>query len=302
MPCYSPLSGYKSQLTTKNGKRKLTFSNKAGYADLPLTVPCGQCIGCRLERSRQWAIRLTHEAQMHELSVFVTLTYSPENEPEGRTLVKAHFQSFMKRLRKSHGSKIRYYHCGEYGETTGRPHYHAILFGVDFADKKKHSKNPQGNTIWTSATLDKIWGLGFCTIGAVNFETCAYVARYVMKKRTGEQAPAHYETLNLATGEIVHRLPEYATMSLKPGIGADWYARYAKDVFPSDNVVVRGKETHPPRYYSTLLARQSESAAQKIKYQRIRRAAKHKADQTPERLRARLICKTAQIQSLKRTI
>lgn len=255
---------------------------------------------------------------MHELSVFVTLTYSPENEPEGRTLVKAHFQKFMKDLRNEHfkhyraakragknppkPSPIRYYHCGEYGETTGRPHYHAILFGVDFSDKKKHSLNPQGQTIYTSQLLDTIWGRGFCTIGEVNFETCAYVARYVMKKRTGETAAAHYETLNLATGEIGQRLPEYATMSLRPGIGANWYARYAQDVFPSDNVVVRGKETHPPRYYHTLLNRQSETAAKAIKYQRIRRASKHKADQTPERLRARLICKTAQIQSLKRTI
>lgn len=239
---------------------------------------------------------------MHELSCFVTLTYSDEHLPESGSLVKSHFQSFMKRLRKFHGSQIRFFHCGEYGDTTRRPHYHAILFGIDFADKEKHSTNEQGDQIWHSETLNKIWGKGHCWIGSVTAKSAAYVARYIMKKVTGDKASAHYQNLNLATGEIYDLLPEYITMSNRPGIGHSWFEQYAKDVFPSDTVIVGGKETLPPKYYLRKLAEQSEKAKARITAKRIRRAKKHSADSTPERLRARLICKESQIQTLRRKL
>jgi len=302
MPCFFPLEGWKGRETTQRGKRKVVFSAAAGFPELPVTVPCGQCIGCALERSRQWGVRLMHEKQMHDLSIFVTLTYSDENLPEGETLVKAHFQNFMKRLRKFHGSKIRYFHCGEYGETTRRPHYHAILFGIDFADKTQHSKNPRGETLYKSETLDKIWTHGHCLIGSVTTESCNYVARYIMKKVTGDKAENHYTMLNTVTGEIHKQLPEYISMSLKPGIGASWYAKYFKDVFPSDTVIANGKEQLPPKYYLKLLARQNPKAETKIKGKRIKRAKKHSADSTPERLRARLTCRQAKISNLTRTL
>lgn len=248
-----------------------------------------------------------HEAQMHELSCFVTLTYDDEHLPPEQTLIKAHFQNFMKRLRKFHdsdnpGSKIRFFHVGEYGGTTKRPHYHAMLFGIDFADKKQHSKTPTGDTLYISETLDKIWGHGFCTIGAVSIESAGYVARYCVDKINGEMAEEHYKRVNLETGEITSVLPEYATMSLKPGIGATWYEKFHKDVFPTDTVVASGKEQLPPKYYTRLLARQSEKLEAKIKAKRIRRAKKHQADSTPERLRTRLICREAKISNLKRTL
>jgi len=239
---------------------------------------------------------------MHELSIFVTLTYDDENLPESGSLMKSHYQGFMKRLRKFHGSQIRFFHCGEYGETTRRPHYHAILFGIDFADKKEHSKNPQGDQIYTSETLAKIWGKGHCLIGAVTAKSAAYVARYIMKKVTGEAAHAHYENLNLATGEIYSLQPEYITMSTRPGIGHSWFEQYAKDVFPSDTVITAGKETLPPKYYLRKLAEQNPKAQKRITAKRIRRAKKHSADSTPDRLRARLICKEAQISTLKRNL
>jgi len=198
--------------------------------------------------------------------------------------------------------KIRYFHCGEYGETTRRPHYHAILYGIDFPDKKRHSVTPTGETLYSSETLANLWGKGHCLIGQVTFESAAYVARYCMKKVNGEKADAHYTVTNLATGEIIQLQPEYATMSRRPGIGADWYARYATDVFPSDNVVVRGTKASPPRFYKKILERQNPRLERKITYQRIRKAAKHKADQTPERLRVRLEVKEAQIKLLKRTL
>lgn len=284
MPCYHPISAYQTREENKNGRRPLVFTERTAR---PVMVACGNCIGCRLERSRQWALRLEHEAQLHEISIFVTLTYSPENEPEGRTLVKAHFQNFMKKLRDFHKKPIRYFHCGEYGETTNRPHYHAILFGVDFADKVKHSKTPQGHVTYISETLDKIWGFGHCLIGSVTPESINYVSNYILKKVTGEKALAHYESFNLATGEITKRLPPYITMSNRPGIGADWFAKYAGDVFPSDSAIHRTKELGVPRYYSRIYFRENPEAEDAIKASRKSKAKSTKKHSTPDRLKVR---------------
>ena len=131
MACYQPLKGYYSKSRNPNGKRNVVFNPQMGYRDRPVTVPCGQCIGCRLERSRQWAIRCYHEASMYERNSFVTLTYDDESLPLGGTLVFRDFQLFMKRLRKQYGAGIRFYACGEYGEKFGRPHYHVCLFNFE---------------------------------------------------------------------------------------------------------------------------------------------------------------------------
>ena len=151
-------------------------------------VPCGQCIGCRLERSRQWAIRCVHEASLHTDNCFITLTYSPDCLPSDGSLNHDDFQKFFKRLRKHIApKKIRYYMCGEYGEDLqqpsklGRPHFHACLFGLDFDDKQLYIVRDDVK-LYTSATLEKIWGKGFVTIGDVTFESAAYVARYIAKK------------------------------------------------------------------------------------------------------------------------
>jgi len=317
MPCYFPLHGYRSQLTTKTGKRKLTFSEKSGYRDLPVTVPCGQCIGCRLERSRQWSLRLYHESKFHDSSCFVTLTYDDKQIPSGGTLVKSHFQGFLKRLRKHYGGGIRYFHCGEYGETnpaTGqkdgglyRPHYHACLFGIDFSeDRKFHTRNAQGNTLWKSETLERIWGRGQCLIGNFTAETAAYTARYILKKVNGDAQVQHYEGINLETGEIVSRLPEYITMSKgrngTGGIGADWFKQFGTDVFPRDECILHGKQVPPPRYYFKLFEKENEKKAKSIKYARIRSAAEHKADHTPERLAVKHRVKLSQIKTLSRKL
>ena len=155
MPCYSPLTGYVSRLANKNGKRPIVFNHRDGFLDLPVQVPCGQCIGCRLERSRQWAIRCVHEASLYDDNCFITLTYTDENLPcrgnrdcdkcdhfkekrcDGleRGLCKRDFQLFLKRLRKMFGKGVRYHHCGEYGEQLGRPHHHACLFNFNFPDR-----------------------------------------------------------------------------------------------------------------------------------------------------------------------
>lgn len=301
MPCYHPLKGFRSAELTKNGKRKIVFSPVHGYTDLPVEVPCGQCIGCRLERSRQWAIRLTHEAQLHDRKCFVTLTYDDEHLPPGRNLQKRDFQLFMKRLRKNSGLKVRFYHCGEYGDTDGRPHYHAILFGVDFPDQKPYKRTKRDDMIFKSELLNQIWGKGHCFIGEVTPQSCAYTARYIMKKIGGEKAVDHYRYTDPETGEQFDRQPEYATMSLKPGIGGDWFDKFHKDVFPSDFVVLQGKRSgKAPKFYDNQLEKAAPAVLRKIKFNRIRSAAKHKTDQTPERLAVREAVKLSKISQLKR--
>lgn len=302
MPCYNPLEGWRSREKNPSGKRGIVFNVQMGYLDMPVTVPCGQCIGCRLEKSRQWAIRCVHEASQHFDNAFITLTYNDENLPASGSLVKSDFQKFMKRLRKRHPDRsIRYYHCGEYGDTTKRPHYHACLFGIDFPDKKLYAQSEKGNT-YSSVLLDTIWGKGFTTLGDVTFESAAYVARYIMKKQNGEKAKTHYEIFIPATGEIIKILPEYTTMSLKPAIGRGWFDKYHQDVFPSDEVIIRGKSMPPPKYYTALQEKTDPDQILQVKSRRIKSAKRQSADNTPQRLAVKKLVKQIQTKQLKRKI
>lgn len=287
MPCFHPVDAYKAP------GGGIAFSRKKGYVDLPVKVRCGRCIGCREDRSKAWAIRCVHEAQMHDENCFITLTYSDKNLPYGGTLVKCHFQMFMKRLRKSLGSKkISFLHCGEYGEKLQRPHYHALLFGHDFSDKVLWKRSPN---LYTSATLSQLWPMGFSTVGALTFESAAYVARYTMKKMVGRE---HYERI-LDTGEIFNLLPEYITCSIRPGIGRRWIEQFKSDVYPSDEVVINGGKLRPPKYYDKRLELDDSELSKRIKWNRHGGPAK---DETPERLAVREEVKLSKIQLLKRTI
>jgi len=243
-----------------------------------------------------------HEAQMHQLSTFVTLTYDDQHLPEGQTLVKRHFQLFMKRLRKLHKGKIKFFHCGEYGDCDRRPHYHAILFGIDFADKKKHSKSKSGNTLYVSETLNKLWGLGFAWIGDVTIESAGYVARYALKKIGGDLKEKHYQNTDINTGEIHQIQPEYATMSTRPAIGKSWYEKYKDDAYPSDFLTFKGKQMAVPRYYDKLLKRENPELIEEIKSSRIKKHLTNTSDSTPERLAVREEVKLSKIKSLSRTL
>jgi len=268
MPCLSPIS-----------------VSKKGYVDLRVTVACGQCIGCRVDRTEDWATRIVHEASLHDLSQFVTLTYSDQHLPPGNTLVKKHYQDFIKRLRYHHGQKLRYFAVGEYGDTSERAHYHAVLFGIDFADKRPHSKNEHGDQLFTSDLLDKIWSHGHAFFGKVTVQSARYVAKYCIKKVNGPLAPGHYGS----------RQPEFAIMSLKPGIGSGWFEKYQSDVYPSDFIVLQGKKRSPPRYYDEQYSRIDELGLELVKSQRLSKAIQHRADQTPARLKARLECLEARV-------
>ena len=258
------------------------FPVTIGYSDLEVQVPCGRCIGCRLERSRKWAMRCVHEASMHKDNCFITLTYDDFHLDPSGSLNVEDYQLFMKRLRKHFGSGVRFFHCGEYGELYGRPHHHAILFNCDFYDKELIFHNVKtGFNLYSSNLLGTLWPFGLHSIGNVSFESCAYVARYIMKKVTGDLADSHYETVDLSTGEVSARVPEFNRMSLKPGIGADWIKRYNKDVYPRDVVIARGHESKPPRYYDKFLQRFDADKLEDVKFSRYHRAQLNVEDSSP---------------------
>lgn len=262
MACYRPLRAFKGS-QGDGSKISIVFKRGDSPTGIAFDLPCGQCDGCRIERSRSWAIRCIHESRLYSNNCFITLTYNDEYLPFDGTLVGFHFQRFMKRLRKRFGEGIRFFMCGEYGEKHNRPHYHALLFNFDFPDKK-FFKQKNGHNMYTSEILSELWPLGFHAIGDVTFESAAYVARYVMKKVTGEFADEHYQG----------RKPEYTTMSRKPGIGKNWFEKYKSDVYPCDEVMMNGKTYKPPRYYDKLLDIDNPELLKTIKVERIKNSVR----------------------------
>lgn len=302
MPCYHPITGYRSRTLNESGKRSIVFKATDGFIDLPVTIPCGRCIGCKLERSRQWAIRCMHEASLHEDNSFITLTYNNKYLPADGSLNKKHFQDFIKRLRKSlPEKKIRYFHCGEYGPENWRPHYHACLFGHDFVPKT-HWQTNNNQKLYISPELQKLWHYGFSSIGTVTFDSAAYVARYIMKKITGDKAQKHYEHVDTETGEVTQLLPEYTTMSRNPGIGRGWYDKYKSEVYPSDFIVIRGVKMKPPKFYEKMYELEEEDDHLDLKKNRTTLARRRAGDNTTARLRTREDVKRAQLKQLPRKL
>lgn len=301
------MTGYRSRKPNKNGKYPLVFKPEDGQHLEPVNLPCGGCSGCRLDYSRDWAIRCVHEAQMHEENAFITLTYNDENLPEDKSIHKETLQKFFKRLRKKLGTKIRYFACGEYGDQNGRPHYHAIIFGYDFPDKKLWRKTKSGNLIHRSKLLEEVWTYGYSSIGEVTFQSAAYVARYVMKKAKGKTEKAkqyykeRYNAVDTETGELMNLEPEFCLMSRgrRPdgGIGYRWLQKYKGDT-DKDFVTVNGSKVAIPKYYDQYLEELDPDEFEIRKEKR--RDAINRDENKPNRLRQRKIVKEVQISQLKR--
>lgn len=296
----------------KNGKPKLYFGNEriakmlhnnanSEYHEI-LKLPCGKCIGCRMKRAAEWAVRCIHESRYYDATCFITLTYDTPHLPPRQTLVKKDFQDFMKRLRAhldyQHDiEEIRYFMAGEYGESKGRPHYHAIIFGYDFPDKTPCEKNPWSESpLYESEELTKLWGMGRCTIGTLTHQSAAYVAAYTTKKVYGKDMEKEYA----AQGKI----PPYNAMS--QGIGRRWFTAFKGDIYPCDYLI------HPetkirmavPRFYDKLLAEYSleEYEAVKQKREQKRSRSVNPENDSPERLAVREECHKLRIARLKRRI
>lgn len=322
MKCTSPLVGWRSKyINPKTGKRSITFSPNDGYKDMEVTVRCGRCHGCRLHHSKEWAIRCVHESQMHEQNSFITLTYAPENLPSDHSIHKEELQKFFKRLRKNTRKRFKYFACGEYGEKNNRPHYHAILFGMDFyEDRYLHTKTRNGDLLYRSPTLEKAWPLGHSLIGEMTFQSAAYVARYVMKKRKGDDDTVdpktkktnkeHYMVADEVTGEIFEIEPEFCLASRgsgkqddpiiwRYGLGRAWLERYKSDT-NKDYITVNKQKVSLPRYYDNILALEDEFDMMERKRKRKKNIKKE--DTTYERLSVIDKVQKAKTQNLNRNL
>lgn len=304
MACYSPVTAYRSRSRNPSGLRGLVFNPSAGFVDLKVKLPCGGCIGCRLDAASDWQTRIVHEAKLHQENSFITLTYSDEKIPVGGTVSKDDCQKFMKRLRKALEPKqIRFFLVAEYGDHTQRPHYHAIIFGHAFLDDRKpHKKTKKGHQLYISKTLDDCWSLGNTYVGNLSPESAGYTARYAMKKITGEQAAEHYERIDPFTGELYLVSPEFALMSRRPGIGSDFYDRYNGEIFRSDKIIISGKEKPVPKYYSRKLKASNPERYEEIRLQRIKRAEAQAHNNTPDRLTVREEVKKSKVKLLVREL
>jgi hypothetical protein len=260
-----------------------------------------------------------HEAKSHDHNCFITLTYSDDHLPADRSLDYVHWQKFFKRFRRrvtprnphpkgsperaafqrEHG--IRFYMCGEYGERLGRPHYHACIFNYDFPDKRLWKLSETGEKLYRSDLLEELWKYGFSSIGTCTFQSAAYVARYIMKKRTGEDAKDHYHWTD-DSGVRHYKLPEFTEMSRRPGIGSYWFDSFAGDVYPADEVIINGKSCRPPRYYDNRLKARDVGLYEETKARRKANAAKHADNNTPERLAVREKVHNAKLARLRKSL
>ena len=274
-------------LVYKKGHRPKTLAE--GYKALEL--PCGQCISCKLEKQRTWAIRMMNEALFWEealgkYSIFLTLTYDDKHLPMHKTLVKQHVQDFFKRLWwKVESDKLRYYVVGEYGtqcpdhELTDcpmcgplqRPHYHAIIFGWDAPPKDQERLGTRdGTPIHSSKIIGDAWQFGSHEYGTCTFESCSYVASYITKKITGKDAPDYYVRHITETDQLVEIEPEFAMMSKRPGIGRYYFDAYHRNMYQQDQIAVpgRGEVGKPPTYYDELYESIDADHLEKIKKNR----------------------------------
>ena len=248
-----------------------------------IDIPCGRCIECRLKYSRDWATRMMLESQYHESSYFVTLTYDDLHVPKSYypdpdtgeaipslTLVKKDFQGFIKRLRRRleylKRPQIRFYGCGEYGSTTHRPHYHIIIFGLCLDDLEPLKVSSQGFPYYRSNLIEQCWPFGYSMVCDVSWDTCAYVARYVTKKWTGDYKD-FYESFNL--------LPEFSLMSLKPGIARRYFDEHKEDIYQFDELFLNctdgGKTVQPCSYFDKLYDLENPDLMHAVKERRKKR-------------------------------
>jgi len=295
MACFHPQTVYPSKEVNPSGKRSPTWNPAQSLgSDMGFKIACGQCIGCRHTRILGWATRCHHEMQSHQANCFLTLTYDRKHLPLHGTLDYEDHKRFMKRLRKHftpsnphaalYRRKIKYYSCGEYGETTLRPHFHTCLFNLDFDDKQLW-KVQNGEKLYISPTLQKIWQKGRAVIGALTFASAAYVARYILKKVVGRDSQMHYQVEHPITGEVHAAAPERALMS--QGLGLSWLEKFKSDVYPQDFFHVNGKKVSPPAAYDRWLEEHDPKLWEFVKYRRMNNGERFAENNSHERLRVR---------------
>lgn len=296
MPCYGPLTAFRPKSDAPS--RRLVFKKSDSETGVGIKIPCGKCPGCKLEQSRQWAVRIIHEKRLNTDSCFITLTYNDANLPPGGQLVKNDLTKFLKRVWHLN-SRLRYFACGEYGENTDRPHYHVLLLDTDFTDKRLIKTGSEYN-LYESPTLSKLWPYGHHALGDVTFESAAYTARYCMKKKQNGKTRTDGKT------------PEYIVMSRNPGLGAGYFQRYQSELINHDTIIVNGLPAALPRFYDNKLAGLTTMTEQiglhtkfelvKIKRRRKLSSPLSRADRSLRRLRIREVVTLAKLKLKAKTL
>lgn len=229
-----------------------------------------------MKRAQDWAIRITHEAQYHEQNCFITLTFSDQELARRQnpgSVDTTDTQKFIKRLRnhikrKEDNRPIRYFAVGEYGEETGRPHYHILIFGWEPSDGTLFKTSRKGSTLYNSQILSNLWTHGYINYGSLTWDSAAYCAGYITKKFNQSQCENRLTWVDPLTNEIRPKEPEYANMSLKPAIGHQWITDNLLDAYNNDYVVIKQKKRALPRYYDTVLERSHPEWMAQIKDKR----------------------------------
>lgn len=291
--CTNPLIAYEDKQKKLNGKKDILFTKVKGQPDILL--PCGKCIECKMEYSRQWAVRCHCEAQMHEANSMLTLTFNQENHPQDNSVHPEVISKFIKRLRKAiYPKKIKFFGTGEYGEKGWKPHYHILIFGYDFPDKVLWGQSPKGMDLYISEQLSKLWPYGYHSIGQVTVESSAYVARYCIKKLELEtDEDGRIPLTDPETGEYHLLEKEFITMSKgskKHGtypIAYEWIKKYWKDVYPKDYYVIDGTKHKPPRYFDTWMKENQPDIIEEVLTKRMEFARINQHEQNPYRTHSR---------------
>lgn len=341
MACYHPLHAFKIGINEDSGKPKYQIEaghieripvkdefGRRKFQDLwnenPIQIPCGKCIGCRLDYSRQWATRCMLEAQQYEHNAFITVTYEDDALTKNKgvdietgeiidvaTLVPEELTKFMKDLRRYYEyhynhKGIRFYAAGEYGSILERPHFHIICFNLPILDKEYLFSNANHDKIYTSEIIRQIWGKGHITVGEVTWNSAAYTARYIMKKIKGPDAKEIYETKGI--------VPEFVRMSRDGGIGREYYEKNKDKIYELDEITLTNKKglaqkVKPSKYYDRLYDIENPDLLALIKAKRKAAAEmsmKLQLENTnktkEEYLETKERNKQAQIQTLKRVI
>ncbi len=276
-----------------------TIRFKGFIGEPNLELPCNKCLSCKLRKAKQWALRCWHESQMHEQSSFVTFTYDDKHLPPFGDLRHSDFQLFMKRLRHRYPG-VSYFMCGEYGDLTNRPHYHALLFGYYPKDAKYH-RTQNNNRYYKSEELDYFWKQGFTDTTNVSYKSAGYIARYTLKKQLPDEATQDRYTYLDHNQNLQLKQFEYIRMSLNPAIGLSWIKKYAEQTIRHDYVLdPDGNKCPVPKYYLDYLASEvCEETSENNKNKRIEKARTN-PDNCPSRLAAKEICVEAKTKQLIR--
>lgn len=287
-------------------------------------VPCGKCIGCKLDHASMWQTRIMMEAKEWKSCYHITLTYNNKHLRRKyglNQLCKKDLQDFLKRLRYyfegheewvnpktgEYEKPIRYYACGEYGNegtrasNGGNPHYHIAMFNLKLDDLKLYKLNKHGDPIFKSKKLQSIWGLGFCTIEELNFETAGYVARYVQKKAGIKPKEREYTGERVKEWRIDERngqpyehiikkqrikkglqVEEFQTMSRAVGIGRKYWEENKEKIKRNNGILMKIKDIVKikplPKYYKKLWEQEDWEEYYTWKYERTKDGIKRRLE------------------------